>query len=86
LVALLAVVAVTLGAAFAEFATASGQALARAHARSGDAIEIDAYIGNGGQFDRALSEFASNYARQTTRDHQQLKDALASGAIESTNE
>ncbi len=70
----------------AEFATASGQVLARAHARTGDPIAIDAYIGKGRQFDQALGEFASSYARQTARDHQQLKDAVANGAIESTDE
>jgi uncharacterized protein (DUF2252 family) len=69
----------------AEFATASGYVLARAHARTGDPVAIDAYIGKGRQFDQALGEFASAYARQTTLDHQQLKDAVASGAIESTN-
>ena len=61
----------------AEFATASGQVLARAHARTGDPIAIDAYIGKGRQFDQALGEFASSYARQTARDHQQLNDAVA---------
>jgi uncharacterized protein (DUF2252 family) len=70
----------------AEFATASGQVLARAHARTGDPAAIDAYIGKGRQFDQALGEFASSYARQTTRDHQQLNDAVANGAIDSTNE
>jgi len=67
----------------AEFATASGQVLARAHARTGDPIAIDAYIGNGRRFDDALSEFAAAYADQTTRDHRQLQDAVTSGAIES---
>jgi len=69
----------------AEFATASGNVLARAHARTGDAIAIDAYIGKGRRFDEALEEFAAGYADQTARDHQQLKDAVTSGAIESTN-
>ena len=69
----------------AEFATASGNVLARAHARTGDAIAIAAYIGKGRRFDEALEEFAAGYADQTARDHQQLKDAVTSGAIESTN-
>jgi uncharacterized protein (DUF2252 family) len=70
----------------AEFATASGRVLARAHARTGDPIAIDAYIGKGRRFDEALGEFAVAYAGQTSRDHQQLKDAVASGAIESVSE
>ena len=69
----------------AEFATASGNVLARAHARTGDAIAIAAYIGKGRRFDEALEEFAAGYADQTARDHQQLKDAVTGGAIESTN-
>ena len=66
----------------AQFATACGKALARAHARTGDPIAIAAYIGKGRRFDEALEEFAVNYADQTTRDHRQLADAIASGAIE----
>jgi uncharacterized protein (DUF2252 family) len=69
----------------AEFATASGQVLARAHARTGDPIAIDAYIGKGRRFDEAMTEFAVGYADQTARDHQRLKDAVKSGAIESTD-
>jgi uncharacterized protein (DUF2252 family) len=70
----------------AEFATASGKVLARAHARTGDPIAIDAYIGKGRRFDEALGEFATGYARQTARDHGQLKDAVASGSIQSVSE
>jgi Uncharacterized protein conserved in bacteria (DUF2252) len=68
-----------------EFATAAGNVLARAHARTGDAIAIDAYIGKGRRFDEALGEFAAGYADQTARDHQQLQGAVTSGAIESTD-
>jgi hypothetical protein len=67
----------------AEFATASGQVLARAHARTGDPIAIDAYIGKGRRFDEALGEFATGYADQTAHDHQCLKDAITTGAIQS---
>ncbi|HEY2655967.1 MAG TPA: DUF2252 domain-containing protein, partial [Solirubrobacteraceae bacterium] len=49
----------------AEFATACGKALARAHARTGDPIAIAGYIGKGRGFDDALGEFALNYADQT---------------------
>ena len=55
--------------------------LARAHARSGDAIAISAYLGSGENFDRALATFAAAYADQNTLDHQALVDAIASGAI-----
>lgn len=67
----------------AEFATACGGALARSHARSGDPIAINAYIGKGRKFDEALGHFAVAYADQTAVDHQQLVDAVRSGAIPS---
>jgi uncharacterized protein (DUF2252 family) len=59
----------------AQFATACGKALARAHARTGDPIAIAAYIGKGRRFDEALEEFAVDYADQTARDHRQLSEA-----------
>ncbi len=68
-----------------EFATACGRVLARAHARTGDAIAIAAYIGKGRRFDDALGEFASGYASQTARDHRRLSDAVAGGAIQSAD-
>jgi uncharacterized protein (DUF2252 family) len=60
-----------------EFAIACGRVLARAHARTGDPIAIDAYIGRGRRFDAALGEFAIGYADQTARDHRRLADAIA---------
>src|SRR5262245_4321129 len=67
----------------AQFATACGKALARAHARTGDPIAIAAYIGRGRRFDEALEEFAANYADQTDRDHRRLSEAVsANGSIE----
>ena len=63
----------------AQFASACGKALARAHARTGDPIAIAAYIGKGRRFDEALAEFAVNYADQTARDQRQLSDGIASG-------
>jgi uncharacterized protein (DUF2252 family) len=70
----------------AEFATACGKALARAHARTGDPIAIAGYIGRGRRFDDALGEFALNYADQTARDHRRLRDAIAAGALEGSTE
>ncbi len=61
----------------AEFATACGRVLARAHARTGDPIAIDGYIGRGRRFDQALGEFAVAYADQTARDQRRLSDAIA---------
>jgi uncharacterized protein (DUF2252 family) len=66
-----------------EFATACGEALARAHARTGDPVAIDGYIGKGGNFTAAIGQFARRYADQNERDHAQLVSAIAAGAVES---
>ena len=66
-----------------EFATACGGALARAHARTGDPVAIDGYLGKGRNFTAAISRFAQLYADQNERDHAQLVGAIAAGAVES---
>src|SRR3984885_11429472 len=66
-----------------EFATACGETLARAHARSGDPVAIDSYIGKGPKFAAELGRFARQYADQNERDHAQLVRAIADGTIES---
>ncbi|GAA3772094.1 DUF2252 domain-containing protein [Streptomyces coacervatus] len=68
-------------AALALFGRLCGASLARAHARSGDPIAIGAYLGRGDTFDRALAEFADDYADQNERDHQALADAVAAGHV-----
>jgi len=67
----------------AEFATACGETLARAHARTGDPVAIDGYIGKGPKFTEAISRFARRYADQNERDHAQLVRAIAAGEVES---
>jgi len=66
-----------------EFATACGATLARAHARTGDPMAIDAYIGNGTKFAAAIGRFAGRYADQNERDHAQLVSAITAGTVES---
>jgi len=56
--------------------------LARAHARTGDAIAIAAYVGGGNVFDRAILAFSEAYAEQTEGDHAALLDAIESGRVE----
>jgi uncharacterized protein (DUF2252 family) len=58
-----------------------GWALARAHARSGDAARIAGYLGNGSAFDDAVVSFATAYADQAERDHAALVAAVKSGRI-----
>jgi uncharacterized protein (DUF2252 family) len=65
-----------------DYARACGGALGLAHARSGDAASIAAYLGGGENFDRAIADFAAAYADQTERDHAQLIRAARSGRIE----
>ena len=67
--------------ALAVYAQVCGWTLARAHARSGDAIAISAYLGKGDAFDRALAAFAETYADQNERDYAALRDAVASGRV-----
>jgi uncharacterized protein (DUF2252 family) len=67
----------------AEFATACGETLARAHARTGDPVAIAGYIGKGPPFTGAIGQFARCYADQNQRDHAQLAGAIATGAVES---
>ncbi len=66
----------------AEFATACGETLARAHARTGDPVAIDRYIGKGPKFTAAMAGFARRYADQNAKDHAQLVRAIETGSIE----
>ena len=63
------------------YARACGAELARAHARSGDAIAIASYLGTNDSFDRAIALFAESYANQNERDYQTLTNAVATGRI-----
>ncbi len=64
------------------YAQVCGAALARAHARSGEAATIAGYLGSRDTFDRAIVAFAEAYADQTERDHATLVEAIRSGRIE----
>jgi uncharacterized protein (DUF2252 family) len=65
----------------ARYARLCGWTLAKAHARSGDAIAIAAYLGTSDSFDKALAEFAESYADQNERDYVALKAAVADGRV-----
>jgi uncharacterized protein (DUF2252 family) len=58
-----------------------GWTLAKAHARSGDAIAISSYLGTGDVFDRGMASFAQSYADQNERDYKHAQDAVAAGRI-----
>jgi uncharacterized protein (DUF2252 family) len=63
------------------YAGLCGWALARAHARSGDRVQIAAYLGKSERFDTAIAAFAEAYADQTERDHAALLAAEKSGRV-----
>lgn len=63
------------------YAGLCGWALARAHARAGDSIQIAAYLGTSDSCDRAIATFASAYADQNERDYQAFLSAIKSGRI-----
>ena len=60
---------------------AKTQLIRIAHARSGDAVAIAAYLGTGATFDRALASFARAYADQNERDYEALSTAATEGRI-----
>jgi uncharacterized protein (DUF2252 family) len=62
-------------------ANVCGWALARAHARSGDAASISGYLGKSDAFDIALAAFSRAYADQSEQDHQAMRDAVKSGKL-----
>ena len=63
------------------YARMCGWTLARAHARSGDAAAIAAYLGDGVAFDAAMQAFARAYAELNAQDYGKLKDAADQGRI-----
>jgi len=63
------------------YAQVCGRALAKAHARSGDAIAIASYVGASDSLDRSLATFAETYADQNERDYNGLREAVDSGRV-----
>jgi uncharacterized protein (DUF2252 family) len=66
----------------AQYGEACGWALARAHARSGDAAKIAGYLGKKEDFDEALADFSESYADQNEKDYQALVQAVREGRLE----
>ena len=64
------------------YAGLCGWTLARAHARSGDAVAIAAYLGDDDSFDRSITDFSERYAAQNERDFAAFTDAIRSARIE----
>jgi len=59
-----------------------GWTLARAHARSGDAIALAQYLGKNDDFDQAITDFSKLYAEQNDLDYAAFGEAIASGQLD----
>ena len=64
-----------------QYARMCAHALARAHARSGDAAMISGYMGAGQIFDDAVGEFAVEYSAQNRNDYRAAVRAIRDGRI-----
>lgn len=67
--------------AYRAYAALCGTALARAHARAGDAIAISSYLGTSDRFADSVTAFATAYAAQNLADFHAFTEAIASGRI-----
>ena len=65
-----------------QYARMCAHALARAHARSGDAAMMSGYMGSGQTFDDAIGEFAVEYADQNRSDYRTFVRAVREGKIQ----
>jgi len=63
------------------FADMCGWALARAHAKAGDAARLSGYVGRSARLDEAIADFARAYADQCEKDHALFLKAIRAGKI-----
>ncbi|GAA3199350.1 DUF2252 domain-containing protein [Microbacterium terregens] len=63
------------------YAWICGETLARAHGRSGDRVEIAAYLGKSDAFEESIAAFAEAYADQNEADYQAFTAAVADGRL-----
>ena len=68
------------GGGLEAYAEVCGELLARGHARSGDPLILNGYIGSGDGFAEALAKFGAAYADQTEKDWNELKRSAKTGA------
>ena len=70
------------GRALSEYATVSGEILAKGHARTGDAAALSGYCGRSDALDVAMAAYARACADQSEVDHKTLVQAIKRGAVE----
>jgi uncharacterized protein (DUF2252 family) len=68
------------------YARMCAHALARAHARSGDAAMISGYMGSAATMDDAIGEFAVDYADQNQADYRAFLQSIREGRIKAVVE
>jgi uncharacterized protein (DUF2252 family) len=64
------------------YAQLCGRTLARGHARAGDPVAINAYMGSSDRLDEAITAFAEVYADQNEQDFEAFRAAVDSGRLE----
>lgn len=69
------------GDGLSSLAKIAGELLARGHARSGDPIAIQGYLGDGEQVGKQLVKFAQQYAKQVDLDYALFRKAVAAGKL-----
>src|SRR5262249_9969218 len=62
-----------------------GRALARAHAKAGDAATIAGYLGSTDVFDEAVADYALAYADQVEKDYASFRAAIRAGRAPGRN-
>ncbi len=67
------------------YAGLCGRALARAHARGGDAATLAGYMGDGDVFEDAVAGFARSYAAQVEADFAAFAEAVDKGELPSSD-
>lgn len=69
------------GVGLRQLAVAAGTLLGHGHGRSGDAIDLLGYLGNGEKVADAIAKFALSYADLVDADFKVFQDAVASGEL-----
>jgi len=69
-------------AGMAAYGELCGWTLARAHARSGDAVAISAYLGEDDAFPDAMASYAELYADQNERDYARFCEGVSTGTLQ----
>lgn len=69
------------GRGLSDYAKVCGEVLGKGHARSGDACVLAGYCGDSDKLDRAIAQFAVDYADQTQADYRIFMDAVKKGRL-----